>query len=521
MKKNILNIKTVVFFAILGLSTTGCSDNFLDRPIEDSYVSDQFYSTDEQVQRSTYGMYGRMWAPFFTKCFYALSELSSGNCWANADGSEVIQFKLTSSSSFLSDPWKTCFAIVAQSNNLINTLETSASSSVDPAVIKNTIAEAHFFRAVSYFYLVRLFGPVPIIEDNLVLAKDPLVNTNRVQDVYKFIENDLKFAAANLKSRTRSRTPGDENIFVSKGSAEAFLAKVYLYEKDYANARAMAEKVINSGEFGLLPNYSDLFLTSKNNNEESIYSWQWSGEINQYQAGNFSNVQYGLDILNDRVSYGATYVPTNDIQNAFEIGDKRRKESYMIYGDEYPNLKAHDTVGFKLVKKVYPDVLNGTGAAVKKYVVGQVTGETGNADSWGGMNNCNYIMRYADLLLIHAEAIMAGAAETTDPIAKQSFNLIRERAGLSQLGTNEPLTHEKLFKERRVEFAFEGEFWYDLGRLPRAEAINIVSKQDRGADWEGPRYYTPVATDFIFPKPEVDVRQNPKLKDAPVPYVFK
>lgn len=523
MKKYILNIKTVVFFAVLGLSTTGCSDNFLDRPSEDSYVSDQFYSTDEQVQRSTYGMYGKMWAPFFTKCFYALSELSSGNCWATpgVDGSEVIQFKLTSNSSFLADPWKTCFAIVAQSNNIINTLETSASSNVSPAVIKNTIAEAHFFRAVSYFYLVRLFGPVPIIEDNLALAKDPLVNTNRIEDVYKFIENDLKFAAANLKSRIRSRTPGDDNIFVSQGSAEAFLAKVYLYEKDYTNAKAMSEKVINSGEFGLLENFSDLFLTSKNNNEESIYSWQWSGEVNQYQAGNFSNVQYGLDILNDRASYGATYVPTNDIQSAFEIGDKRRKESFMVYGDEYPNLKGDEKVGFILDKDKYPDILGGTGAAVKKYVVGQVTGETGPADAWGAMNNCNYIMRYADLLLIHAEAIMAGADQTANPMAKNDFNLIRKRAGLPLLGVNEPLTREKLFKERRVEFAFEGEFWYDLGRLPRAEAIAIVSKQDRGADFEGVRNYTPVATDFIYPKPEVDVKQNPKLKEAPVPYVFK
>ncbi|HSD08479.1 RagB/SusD family nutrient uptake outer membrane protein, partial [Flavobacterium sp.] len=385
--KKYINIKTLVIFLTLGLATTSCSEEFLNRPSEDSYSSDEFYSTDEQVARTTYGMYGAMWAPYFTKNFYALSELSSGNCIAYADGPELTQFKITSDSPILLDSWRACFAIVAQANNLINNIERNATADVSKAVVKNTVAEAHFFRAIAYFYLVRLYGPVPIIEDNLVTGKDPLVNTNRVEDVYTFIENDFKYAAANLKSKIRSRTPGNDNIFVTQGSAEAFLAKVYLYEKKYAESKAMAEKVINSGEFDLLPNFADLFFTSKNNNHESIYSWQWTGSIGSYGGGNFSNIQYGLDILNDNASYGATYIPTNDVQDAFEIGDLRRKESFMIYGDSYPNLKGDGVVGFVMDKTKYPDALSNTGAAVKKYVVGQATSETGQPDTWGGMNN--------------------------------------------------------------------------------------------------------------------------------------
>lgn len=520
MKIYKINLKNIALAVMLVLSAS-CSDDYLDRPTEDGYVSDNFYTSDEQVQRTTYGMYGRMWAPFYTKCFYALTEMSSGNIVAYVDGNELMQFKLTSDSFILDDPWRSCFAVIAQSNDLINNLNRNAKAGVSQAVIKNTIAEAHFFRAISYFYLVRLFGPVPIIEDNLELAKDPMVNTNRIQDVYKFIENDLKYASENLQARTRLRTPSTANIYLTQGSADAFLAKVYLYEKDYANAKAMAEKVINSGEFGLLDKFSDLFLTSQNNNHESIYSWQWSGSLNQYQAGNFSNIQYGMDALNDGASYGATYMPSNDIQIQFENGDLRRKESYMVDGDSYPNLKANGVVGFVMDKNIYPTPIDQTGALVKKYVVGQATGETGPADAWGGMSNSNYIMRYADLLLIHAEAIMAGATETNNAAAKESFNKVRRRAGVPELDANTPLTHDKLFHERRVEFAFEGEFWFDLGRLPRAEAISIISKQDRGFDSQGPMFYTPSETDFIFPKPANDVRKNPKLKDAPVPYVFK
>jgi hypothetical protein len=520
MKIYKINFKNIALVAVMALSAS-CSDSYLDRPTEDNYVSDNFYSSDEQVQRTTYGMYGRMWAPFYNKCFYALSEMSSGNIIAYTDGNELMQFKLTSDSFILEDSWKSCFAVIAQSNDLINHLNSNVKEGVSQSVIKNTIAEAHFFRAVSYFYLVRLFGAVPIIEDNVELVQNPLVNTNRVQDVYKFIENDLKYASENLQSKTRLRTPNAVNIYLTQGSANSFLAKVYLYEKKYPESKAMAEKVINSGEFGLMDKFSDLFLTRNNNNHESIYSWQWSGALNQYLASNYSNVQYGLDILNDNVSYGGMYMPSNDIQTQFENGDLRRKESYMVYGDAYPNMKADGVIGFVVDKTKYPSILDGTGASVKKYVVGQATDETGPADANGGMSNSNYIMRYADLLLIHAEASLGDAAETQDAAAKESFNKVRRRAGVPELDPTTPLTHDKIFHERRVEFAFEGEFWYDLGRLPRAEAISIISKQDRGFDWQGGVHYTPTATDFIFPKPANDVRKNPKLKDAPVPYVFK
>lgn len=112
--KKYINIKTLVLCLTLGLATTSCSEDFLDRPSEDSYSSDEFYNSDEQVTRTTYGMYGAMWAPYYTKNFYALSELSSGNCIAYADGPELIQFKLTSDSSILLDPWRACYAIIAR-----------------------------------------------------------------------------------------------------------------------------------------------------------------------------------------------------------------------------------------------------------------------------------------------------------------------------------------------------------------------------------------------------------------------
>lgn len=158
----------------------------------------------------------------------------------------------------------------------------------------------------------------------------------------------------------------------------------------------------------------------------------------------------------------------------------------------------------------------GSGLGIKKYVVGKVTSEI-KADAYAMMENNTYIMRYADLLLIHAEAVLAGGTSTSDASALSSINAVRTRAGLSELTS---ITFDDIFTERRKELAFEGDYWYDLGRIPRAKAIAIMQNQNRG-DKTTAAYYTPTDKDFTLPYPDSDVAKNPKLNEAPVPYTFK
>ncbi|WNH10924.1 RagB/SusD family nutrient uptake outer membrane protein [Thalassobellus suaedae] len=194
----------------------------------------------------------------------------------------------------------------------MNFLESRVGPDVDQDVIDNAIGEAYFMRATAYFYLVRMWGPVPIIENNLDYSNDPYINTNPVSDIYTFIINDYKDAAVKLKSKVRSTNYG-ENGRVSKGSAKAMLAKVYLYQKDYQNAKTIAEEVINSHEFKLLGgselpsmSFGDLFLYKNNNNEESIFAIQWKGDGN-YGSANNSNTQFGISsntVSTSNASYG-------------------------------------------------------------------------------------------------------------------------------------------------------------------------------------------------------------------------
>lgn len=525
-------IKVSLGFLLLG-TISSCRDEFTNRPSEDSISADNYYKNDEQVRTATDALYYKTWFQFNNKFFYALTEVGSGNMYTNSsDVNAMRTFSMTSSDPEMFSGWQSLWANVAQSNYLINNLQTRVAPGVSQSVVNNALGEAYFMRATAYFYLVRIWGNVPIIENNLDHVTDPQINTNPIADVYKLITMDYTKAIDLLDSKVRG-TAYAANARVSKGSAKAMLAKIYLYNKDYAKARQFAEEVINSGEFKLLggtsqysisgKSYYDLFTYPNNNNEESIFALQWKGDA-QYGSANNTNTQFGISngtISTSNASYGGVFAPSQDILNLYGTNDARRNATIMFPGNVYNDIKIKNGTTFQVGFTVpAADQIGGqgAGAAIKKYCIGIVNGNaTGPADAWAMMDNNTYIMRYADLLLIHAEAVMAGAASTADAAALRSFNAVRNRAGLPEVSS---ITFNDLLTERRKELAFEGDYWFDLGRISRAQATTIMAAQNRGSMW-GAEYYTPSENDFILPYPANDVAKNPKLMEAPVPYQFK
>ncbi|PZX94890.1 RagB/SusD family nutrient uptake outer membrane protein [Flavobacterium aquariorum] len=529
-KKLFLNRYSLLLVAVTFLVFGSCQEDFTDRPSEDGISLDSYYSTNDQVSSATNGMYSRTWFQMYNKFWWAI-EVGSGNMYSGSpDVSGLRTFALNGSDPELVNGWSALWANVQQSNMIINFLASRVGPDVDKNVLDNAIGEAYFMRATAYFDLVRLWGPVPIIENPLDFTSNPYVNTNTVDDIYKLITSDYLKAADLLVAKTRGANYAS-NGHVSKGSAKAMLAKVYLYKKDYANARAMAEEVINSGEFKLLggdelpaKSFADLFTYANNNNEESIFAIQWKGD-GAYGSANNCNTQFGFkdgDLSTSNASYAGVFGPGQEIFTLYDVTDKRKHETIMVAGDTYPNMKTTEGIGFTV--PVGKDLAQGSGGAIKKYCIGVVNGAaTGSADAWAMMDNNTYIMRYAELLLIHAEAVLAGAGSTSDAAALKSINAVRRRAGLSNLTS---VTFDDIFLERRKELCFEGDYWFDLGRIDKAKAIAIMSAQNRG-DRYGARYYTPVysedhaTNDFYMDYPDNEVAKNPKLLDAPVPYTFK
>lgn len=543
---------------VSGLTTGSCKKEFFNKPPKDAITLDSYYQTNDQVLASTNVLYSATWFGWCGKAGWSITDLSGGN--GRTYSSDVVNFSnfsVTDANFELSGAWNSLFITVAQANALINNLPAKVPASVDQAVVNNALGEARLFRALAYFHLVRTWGPVPIIENSLDYVDNYQINANVVPDVCKFIVNDLKFAEENLtKMGARS---GKSTGRVSSGSASALLAKVYLYMQDYANAKAQADKVINSGEFKLYgadvagKTFNDLFLTANNNNEESIIQLQWSA-TGGYGKGNPQQASFAYNslITGTGDGYGAI-APTFDLQDMYEAGDLRRKATIMLPGDHYAEINS-DKGGYTLPADANSQ---GTHAQVKKYVVGTPADNGGVSAAQSAPNN-TYMMRLADVYLIKAEAVMAGASTSTDPEALAAINKVRNRAGLGNLSIIKrfysvanpnmakygafpssavPLTvlRDDIIDERRREFAFEDDFWFDLGRVDgfnvttHPKGIQMIKQQDRGtSDNSTPpvRYaneFNANVTDasFRLPYPATEVASNPKLKEAPVPYVFK
>lgn len=521
MKSPYRNLLVMLSMAMLVFA---CSDEFLDRPPEDSFNVADFYQTEAQVNAATNALYTRPWFEFISNVAWCIGELSSGNgrTWdpRNAD---FVNFAVTGEHGTLTQAWVSLYAVIAQANSVINTLPTAAGPDVPQAVVDNAIGEARFIRGVAYFYLVRIFGAVPIIANNNDFVLEPVVPRNLVEDVYEFVKRDFQFAANNCYEKIRGENYA-ENAKVSSGSAKAMLAKVYLYEQDYVMAYQLASEVIASGEFRLFGgdaedgdangSYHDLFKTANDNNPESIFAIQWTN-TGQYAEGNSLQSLFAQAGITGFADGYSAIGPSLDLQAAYEDVnmDQRYYSTIMAPGAFYPDLNGGFTVGDNIDHQ-------GTNVGIKKYVIGTAASNGGGA--FQSYPNNTYILRYAELLLIHAEAAIAGGGSTAEGI--RSFNKVRRRAGLGDMANP---TLDDVFNERRIELAFEFEFWYDVVRRGPAFAMDFLSNTERGTfndDTTPPTVssekFTPSLDNMTFPYPANETQNNPALLDAPVPYNF-
>jgi hypothetical protein len=127
------------------------------------------------------------------------------------------------------------------------------------------------------------------------------------------------------------------------------------------------------------------------------------------------------------------------------------------------------------------------------------------------------MMRYADVLLIYAEAILGENGSTSDINALNAYNSVRNRAGLASRAS---VTKDEIMQERRMEFAFEGDYWFDIQRQGFAKAKSIIEKQNRG-QYESPVYVTFTEDHMYLPVPASELLQDPELAKDPVRYYSK
>lgn len=520
-----INLKKmcVLFTALFAVS---CQDDFLDRPSLSDISTENFYQTKEELRLATAALYGKPWTLYNNETYLPLGDVMSGNIVVPYQGSDLVElntFTLNGSNGRLTTGWKALYIVIAHCNITIKAIE-NTKATIAEADKNAAISEAKFIRAMAYYHLALLWGEVPIIEDNQKLITSPLVNRNLRADVYRFITEDLIFAGENLP---KTDAPGR----VTTWSAKGLLSKVYLTmaglgqsggtrNQEYLDlAKNTAKDVIENSGLVLLPSYKDLFRTQFNDSSESLFALQWTtgtgwdGNIlsGRYSPSNAITPQKAGGWGGPLVSY--------DLYLAYTKQDSiRRKTNFMLTGDHYAELNAAEG-GYTAT---YP--------TMKKHIIGNEVDNNAPAMTFTTSILHTPLLRLADIYLVYAEAILGNNTSTADANALSYFNMVRERAGVDPVTV---LNMDVILKERRLEFACEGQYWYDLVRLSYfnpAKAISLLSDQQRvtfeyNSDTEIAEPNDPIGvispatvSTFTLQLPASEIIANPKLTEPSVPY---
>jgi hypothetical protein len=531
-----MKFKSKIFYLALAVAGifASCSKDFLDRPPLSEISTENFYQTTSDLKLATAALYaGSPWADWTYNSYLPIGDVMSGNMalgW-NDDAVQLNTFSVTGLNGAVIANWKSMYKVIAHCNTTINSINTKTPASVPDSYKNAAIAEAKFIRAYAYYNLVLLWGDVPIIEDNTKLINSPLVNRNLANDVYQFVVNDLTYAVLHLPI-----TGGDwEKGRVNTWSAQGLLAKVYLTwsglkstgngQRDQQlldNAKILASSVCKNSGLQLMDNYADLFKTKNNYNDEALFALRWDPSVGDWLAGNMLQIYSsgGTEISADGSAGWFGIGPTYNMFLQYSADDTiRRKATYMLRGDYYPELNAAGG-GFTYKGD----------AGLKKHIIGTKKDNNVPIMTLTSSAEHNALLRLADVYLVYAETILGNNATTSDADALMYFNKVRTRAGIHPVNS---LNVDAIQKERRIELAAEGQSWFDLVSLSYynpQKAIDFLNNQQRvtftynkGVATPGNPFgiITPATINsFKLPIPSSEITANPKLSQPAVPYSF-
>lgn len=396
------------------------------------------------------------------------------------------------------------------------------------------IGEAYFLRAFYYFQLVRVYGGVPLVLNNLLTDADWQQPRATADAVYDQIVADLTEANKRLWLRSDSRFADTDMGRATKGAAQAMLLKVNLYRHQYEEARAWGDSIISSNEYSLETNYASNWLLENENGVESVFEIQYMedpssdyGEGNGFSRGTFTQIltrsRSQDPMFGSNAGWGFNK-PTHNLYDEYEEGDPRR------------DVTIWDATGHMTNES--EEIYCGTPYCSRKYAWyttdadGNVTGANTLAHASRGPLNYKLI-RYADVLLMYAEACeAAGGAGTCGKTAEQALNEVRQRARANAADPDAlpdypnysikvngqeiaaPTLQQAIRHERRVELAMEGHRWFDICRWGGFDGQGVKAHMDAYAATESQEARDEMA-DFVagkhelFPIPEEERMLNP------------
>lgn len=452
--------------------TVGCTKLIRIDPPSNVLTTGEVFENPGQAQSAISGIYYRM--------VNDASAFSSGRItlYAGLSADEFILFDpnnpvysqfyrnqlLSNNASVGNIFWAYSYRLIFQTNAIIENVE---KSNFDDVIKNEMLGQAHFLRAFCNFYLVNLFGGVPIIRTTN-WQKTNLVTRKSINEVYSSIIEDLNIARQMLQKQFLG-TAG-ERIVPNYYAATALLARVSLYRTNWEEAEKLSTEIISASDLFSLVSADKIFTPS---NREAI----WQLKQQNLQTNLFASPEGILfipRIKNSNIS--PTVYLYQTFMDQFQLGDERK--GVWI-----------DSTVLTTTKLAYYYPF--------KYKVGN--GQTGSA-----FTEYHTVMRLAEQYLVRAEARL-NMMQTDAAI--DDLNIIRLRAGLGKLDytSNIEEIRAELIKERRIElFAEWGHRWFDLKRWGMTDSILLPLKKET---WD--------PTDTLYPVPVSEIKINPNLTQNP------
>jgi hypothetical protein len=451
------------FIFIASFLLNSCDDEYLDNAKIYAEDSESFFNSETDYYNALVAAYDPLQSTFIN---VLMGEIASNNTLCGGESAtdvpgyqQIDDMTHTPVNAQLQSLWSWMYGGVNRAAYIIEFQDKT-----DFPGKKGIIAEARFLRAYYNFELVKWFGDVSIkAEGRFVLGDEKTIPRSPKEAVYALIEDDLDYAVANLTYTA------PEVGRATKGSAQALLGKVYLYQDKFLEASTVLKDLIDFGPYDLVTDYNSIFELAGENGKESVFEVQYLDVQGagfgclQCSEGNvavgFQGVRgYEGTLFTSGFSFN---VPTQEMVDQFEVGDKRKDVAILDIAAWANSTGAKYTTGYEH-----------TGFFNRKYIPRKRSANAAGDLNLTNPNNYRAI-RFADVLLMAAEAFNRRATPDDD-IAKKYLNRVRLRAfggpGFEVNSTDTNL-RSAIYNERRVELVGEGHQFFDLVRTGRGAQI--------------------------------------------------
>lgn len=491
------------------LMTQNCNKSELNRTNPNNLSTASFWKTADDAEKGLVGAYGPLTTiPGWGRMLGAILTIQRGddvNPFPSSGVQDVGTFNTRADDGRVAEGWGELNAIVSRANAVLHYVPNIKMNAEQQSRI---LGEAYFLRAMAQFYLLNMWGNIPLITKPVSELEDLFVEQATQQQVWASIIADFQEAQMRLPETVASKDVGR----ATWGAATAMLGKSYLFTKDWAKAAAEFKKIIDKPTlYTLVDNYQDNFLASKNNNSESIWELQYqSSSSGNWGSSGTPNPWRGQAWEPDIAPVGFTSQGTTTVNKwVFDAFMEQKTKDGNIDPRAYASM-VWDYPGAKVYQKDFKDALIGDNQKkiwVRKYLNYDRTSSLTPGD-WAYATNNRRMIRLADVLLMYAEAENEAAGPTT--AAYDAINRVRARAGMPEVasGLSKDAFREAVRKERVLELSFEGDRVFDLLRWGIMADVFTQHPEYRsnsgGKFIKGKHEYLPI--------PANDINANPKIK---------